>query len=425
MTGQLWDSSYSDVTDIGRRASELAMLIKQEAAEKSTAASYDRQLVRALKDPYIKSLFEGDLSEYENDHSRADLALCSKLAPYAGGSIKALDRMFRQSQLFRDKWDERHGSDTYGNITLVKAMEGQRIQVVQSVPVQDKSTRASRRFTVDSMWEKVMDFRESGGARGYNPGWSGLEKFYRPTLPGLTVMVGTPGSGKSTFSDVLIYNMAKLHGWGTTLASFESLPIERHINSLCQIHLQKPTYTFIPGHANDREMEEARKQLNDWFHFIMPDDDELTTDSILSYVQDDIDEYGIKGFVLDPFTEVEIPAVSGQSGVDTLKNELKKIQQFTRSKEIHTWLLAHPTKGMDTYKPEEQGLRPTLYSAAGAAHFRNKADFGLVIHRWQDDTVGLYVDKVRNAETAGGVGKVTYKYNQERREYEEQQTDSW
>lgn len=432
LTGQV--QGYSEVNDVGKRASELAMLIKDEAAAKSAIASSDRQLSRALKDPYIKALFTGDLSEYDNDHSRADLALCSKLAAYAGNNHEALDRMFRKSKLFRDKWDERHGSDTYGNITIAKALEGSNgshiaaapLSLGRATPGSSKETRTPRRFTVDEMWDKVMEFRESGGARGFHPGWDGLEKFYRPTLGSLTALLGVPSSGKSTWIDCLVYNMAKRHGWKTTLASFESLPIERHINSLCQIHLQKPTYTFVPGHATEREMNEARKALNDWFYFIMPDDDEMTVDSILDYVQDDIDDHGIKGFVLDPFTEVDLPRSNGTAEVETIKNELKKIQQFTRSKEIHTWLLVHPTKSGDTnYKQEEKGMRPTLYAANGAAHFRNKADFGLVIHRWDDDTVNLYVDKVRNAETNGGVGKVEYKYVAERREYEEVKPDAW
>lgn len=33
-----------------------------------------------------------------------------------------MDRLFRQSGLMRDKWDERHGADTYGNFTINNAI---------------------------------------------------------------------------------------------------------------------------------------------------------------------------------------------------------------------------------------------------------------------------------------------------------------
>lgn len=415
-TGQVWDGKHT-IRDVSRRASELSSLIKQEAAAKSSANSIDRRLARALKDPYIKSLFDGDLSEYENDPSRADLALCSKLAPHAAGKHEVLDAMFRESKLFRDKWDERRGVDTYGNITIAKALEGLGHRSVSTIRANKKPSR----HTVDSLWDKVLDFRKEGGARGFHPGWDSLEQFYRPTLGALTVLVGVPSSGKSTWIDCLVYNMARRHGWRTTMASFESLPIERHINALCQIHLQKPTYEFIPGHATDAEMERARKDLNEWFNFILPDDDEYTMEALLEYAQEDIEEFGVKGLVIDPFTELDL---GGESDVRVIKDKLGMVQRFTRSNEIHTWLLAHPTKGGDTFKQEEKGLRPTLYSAAGAAHFRNKADFGMVIHRWDDDTVNMYIEKVRN-DTTGGNGVVEFKYNAERREYEEMKVDKW
>ena len=68
-------------------------------------------------------LFNGDTSDYDNDDSRADMALCSMLAFWCNKDISMMDRIFRQSKLMREKWDEKHGRDTYGNITMEKAVE--------------------------------------------------------------------------------------------------------------------------------------------------------------------------------------------------------------------------------------------------------------------------------------------------------------
>lgn len=68
-------------------------------------------------------LFNGDTSDYDNDDSRADMALCSMLAFWCNKDIAMMDRIFRQSKLMRSKWDEKHGRDTYGNITMEKAVE--------------------------------------------------------------------------------------------------------------------------------------------------------------------------------------------------------------------------------------------------------------------------------------------------------------
>jgi hypothetical protein len=74
----------------------------------------------------FRRLWEGDASDYDNDHSRADLALCCHLAFWLGGDALRIDGLFRQSGLFRPKWDERHCGDgrTYGQMTIDRALEG-------------------------------------------------------------------------------------------------------------------------------------------------------------------------------------------------------------------------------------------------------------------------------------------------------------
>ncbi len=47
----------------------------------------------------------GDLSAYDDDQSRADLALCSHLAFYTGWDPSRMDQLFRSSALMRDKWE--------------------------------------------------------------------------------------------------------------------------------------------------------------------------------------------------------------------------------------------------------------------------------------------------------------------------------
>lgn len=69
------------------------------------------------------SLWEGDSSAYPSP-SEADLALCSHLVFWTGGNAARIDQLFRQSGLFRPKWDERHGAQTYGEGTVAKALSG-------------------------------------------------------------------------------------------------------------------------------------------------------------------------------------------------------------------------------------------------------------------------------------------------------------
>ena len=58
------------------------------------------------------------------DWSSADFALCGMLSFWAGGDGGRIDSLFRGSALMRPKWDERHGTRTYGQITLDKIVAG-------------------------------------------------------------------------------------------------------------------------------------------------------------------------------------------------------------------------------------------------------------------------------------------------------------
>ena len=81
-------------------------------------------------DKFIALFDNGDLSEYGNDESRADLALCSMLAYYANGNDKLIDRLFRRSALYREKWDR----DNYRTVTINKALQNNDLKIGSAKP---------------------------------------------------------------------------------------------------------------------------------------------------------------------------------------------------------------------------------------------------------------------------------------------------
>lgn len=66
-------------------------------------------------------LYSGDWQAYKSQ-SEADLAFCNMLAFWTGQDASQMDAIFRNSGLMRPKWDERHGTDTYGNMTIQQAI---------------------------------------------------------------------------------------------------------------------------------------------------------------------------------------------------------------------------------------------------------------------------------------------------------------
>ena len=86
-----------------------------------------RRASRARNGQKFMRLWKGSTVDAENDHSAADLALCRLLGFWCGPRPDRIDALFRQSSLFRPKWDDAHYADgrTYGEATVEKAIQCQ------------------------------------------------------------------------------------------------------------------------------------------------------------------------------------------------------------------------------------------------------------------------------------------------------------
>lgn len=102
----------------------------------------------------FRRLWHGDISGYKSQ-SEADAALLAILAFWCSGDREQMDRLFRQSCLMRDKWDEYRGADTYGNISIGKAVSNMTDYYKPIIP-----RTAAEDFGVDRL--KELDPMDSG-----------------------------------------------------------------------------------------------------------------------------------------------------------------------------------------------------------------------------------------------------------------------
>lgn len=96
----------------------------QQAHTDTTTDGWRDLLIKAFQSQHgqqIRRLYEGDHSTYPSP-SEADMALCSHLAFWFDGDAPAMDSAFRKSGLMRKKWDEKRGSQTYGEKTINKTI---------------------------------------------------------------------------------------------------------------------------------------------------------------------------------------------------------------------------------------------------------------------------------------------------------------
>jgi len=76
-------------------------------------------LEKAMQSAKFRRLWEGNCEGYPSQ-SEADLAMCSLLAFWCGGDRARMDKLFRQSGLYREKWERAD----YRAQTISRALEG-------------------------------------------------------------------------------------------------------------------------------------------------------------------------------------------------------------------------------------------------------------------------------------------------------------
>ncbi|WP_254810730.1 hypothetical protein [Natronosalvus amylolyticus] len=107
-----------DATTNGRR---------DDSSQSQTLGLEDKILLEkarsASNGEKFDQLWRGNTSGYDSQ-SEADMALSCLLAFWSGGNRLQMDRLFRQSRLIREKWDDVHHADgsTYGEKTLERAI---------------------------------------------------------------------------------------------------------------------------------------------------------------------------------------------------------------------------------------------------------------------------------------------------------------
>ena len=168
----------------------------------------DQELLRrafaARNGPKVQTLYAGDISAYSSD-SEADLALCRYLAFWTGADPDRIDRLFRGSELMREKWDSpRGGESTYGWQTITKAIES--CTQFYSPPAARNRTNGATSPTGDAE-------NEAAGSVTYSEARDGLW-WHKPTSTGVVKV------RLSNFTARVVADTVVDHGSGETTHAY-------------------------------------------------------------------------------------------------------------------------------------------------------------------------------------------------------------
>jgi len=208
-----------------------------------------------------------------------------------------------------------------------------------------------------------------------------IDEHYKIRLGDFTVVTGIPGHGKTALINDICCRMTCRYGWGVAYASFEQHPQSDHKRNLRTWFNKKKVI-----HQTDEEKARADDWIDNNFSFIVPGfEDDVTLTWMLERAAASVIQHGVKIVVIDPWNEMDHDRPRGMSLTEYTGFAIKQFKAFARKYQIHLIVAAHPAK----QQKKEDGTYsvPTLYDISDSAHWYNKCDVGLVVHRDETGTI--------------------------------------
>lgn len=259
---------------------------------------------------------------------------------------------------------------------------------------------------------RMGDIPPIAPAEPHDSGFPGLSEHYRLRVGDFCVVTGIPSHGKSSFVGDIVCRMAMWHRWPACFASFEQVPQLDHRRMLRS--------WYGGGLVNQLDTEtlaKADRWIDENFSFVVPDFESHPTMSwVLERFSAAALRYGARLFVLDPWNEIEHDRPGEMSLTEYVGTALREFKAFARRYEAHVIVVAHPAKLRRD--PEGRYPIPSLYDISDSAHWYNRADVGIVVHRKGEHETLIRIAKSRYHDQIGKPGDVSVRYIWQRATYE-------
>lgn len=235
----------------------------------------------------------------------------------------------------------------------------------------------------------------------------GLEPHYNARLGDFVVVTGIPSMGKTAFVNDVCCHLVEMHRWPVAFASFEQAPQIDHRRNLRTWHGRK-----LVRQMDRHEIEAADKWIDQWFSFIVPDEDE---DADLGWALERcataVLRYGAKVVVIDPWNEMDHIRPPDMSLTEYTGFAIKQFKKFAKKYAVHLIVVAHPAK----QKKNDDGTFniPSLYDISDSQHWFNKPDVGIVVHRENEGVSIVRIAKSRYHDVIGKPGDVRFRFFRE------------
>lgn len=259
--------------------------------------------------------------------------------------------------------------------------------------------------------QSISELSKNGVPQGLYTGVGNLDNTFRLDKGRVITITGVPNYGKSEFVDFLTTTYNKKYGMKTLYFSPENQPVSFHLTKLMAKYTGKK---FSPEAYTPEEMNSAIDYIGDNF-FFMNYERITRLDDILMLSERLIKDKGVEIIVIDAYNKIDAEKSATEIETEFIGKLLDRLCRFAIKHDIMLILVAHPRK-MEKDRNQVYQI-PTAYDINGSAHFFNKSDFVLTVHRdMVKDEVLVRVSKVKFSNY-GKQGDCKLKYDIESGNY--------
>lgn len=186
----------------------------------------------------------------------------------------------------------------------------------------------------------------------------------------LTIVSGTPGSGKTSFLYQLICEALDqdINTWLFSAELPESMT-KNWFNYILAGRRNIDTFTTNNGDTYYKVKRDAKTAINDYYKgrwFVYKDDYDNNLDALIDSMTDVVRKYGVKFLILDNFMCIDSNDDKYKDELKAQTDMIKKLIAFSKKYAVATILVCHPRKMLP-------GMNVGIYDIAGTSNVINLA----------------------------------------------------
>ena len=243
---------------------------------------------------------------------------------------------------------------------------------------------------------RLFDYPSHAPLAVYRTGWPTLDNHFGLWIGEFMVVTGIPNHGKSTFVTNILVHLASTYGWRTAIFSPEMPVVPQYRDKIRRIKLGRPP-------RDSWEADEADEWIHEYFRFIdhgpLEDlNEDATIEWVIERATDAVIRDGVRVLLIDPWNELDTSRRRDESMPDFIGRAIRMLKRFAKERQVVVIVVAHPTKEVGK---EGKGRMPTPYDIEGSAHWYNKPDHVLIVHRPDEkvNETAIRIAKVRFEES--------------------------